>query len=137
MIIHYAITRIGAISNPLIPIYRGSQIKFMLEVGEAVAIFIPSEFRGFNYVEMVERIWPELPDLKHVVVLGDRAGKGMISWNDFINTPWEEKRLVSSLAELRPDPNDITELIFTSGTTGEPKGVLHTSNTLIPPNLGG
>ena len=44
-------------------------------------------------------------------------------------TPWEERRDPAELAALRPDPNDVTLLIFTSGTTGEPKGVMHTHNT--------
>ena len=49
-------------------------------------------------------------------------------------TPWEERRDPAELAALRPDPNDVTLLIFTSGTTGEPKGVMHTHNTLVAAN---
>src|SRR6185295_12084743 len=39
----------------------------------------------------------------------------------------------ADLLALRPDPNDVTEIVFTSGTTGEPKGVLHTNNTILAP----
>ncbi len=49
-------------------------------------------------------------------------------------TPWEERRDPAELAALRPDPNDVTLLIFTSGTTGEPKGVMHTHNTVVAAN---
>ena len=56
------------------------------------------------------------------------------SWEEFIDTPWEERRDPAELAALRPDPNDATLLIFTSGTTGEPKGVMHTHNTLVAAN---
>ena len=52
----------------------------------------------------------------------------------FAGTPWEERRDPAELAALRPDPNDVTLLIFTSGTTGEPKGVMHTHNTLVAAN---
>ncbi len=51
-----------------------------------------------------------------------------------MDTPWEERRDPAELAALRPDPNDVTLLIFTSGTTGEPKGVMHTHNTLVAAN---
>ena len=51
-----------------------------------------------------------------------------------MSTPWEERRDPAELAALRPDPNDVTLLIFTSGTTGEPKGVMHTHNTVVAAN---
>ncbi|MBX6377867.1 MAG: AMP-binding protein [Clostridia bacterium] len=135
VIIHYAATRIGAISNPLIPIYRAREIRFMLELGEAKFLLIPREFRGFDHARMVAELWPELPALRHVFVMGGEPLPGMKSWEEFIATPWEERRNRSELANLRPDANDLTELIFTSGTTGEPKGVLHTHNTLMAPGL--
>ena len=69
---------------------------------------------------------------EHVLVVdGDPAET---SWESFIDTPWEERRDPAELAALRPDPNDVTLLIFTSGTTGEPKGVMHTHNTLVAAN---
>ena len=49
-------------------------------------------------------------------------------------TPWEEQRDPAELTALRPDPNEVTLLIFTSGTTGEPKGVMHTHNTVVAAN---
>lgn len=49
-------------------------------------------------------------------------------------TPWEERRDPAQLPALRPDPNEVTLLIFTSGTTGEPKGVMHTHNTVVAAN---
>jgi glutaryl-CoA dehydrogenase/cyclohexanecarboxylate-CoA ligase len=51
-----------------------------------------------------------------------------------MSTPWEERRDPAELAALRPDPNDVTLLIFTSGTTGEPKGVMHSHNTVVAAN---
>ena len=64
-----------------------------------------------------------------------RPGRtGHPSWQDFLATPWEQRRDPAELAALRPDPNDVTLLIFTSGTTGEPKGVMHTHNTLVAAN---
>ena len=64
-----------------------------------------------------------------MLVVDGQPGDANPSWEAFIGTPWEERRDPAELAALRPDPNDVTLLMFTSGTTGEPKGVMHTHNT--------
>ena len=54
IILHFAVTRIGAISNPLIPIYRESEIGYMVKMAESKMIVVPDEFRGFDYPAMIE-----------------------------------------------------------------------------------
>jgi len=127
IVVHYAASRIGAISNPLIPIYREREVGFMVGLARSKVLVVPQQFRGFDYPAMVEKLRPGWPQLEHVLVVGS-------SWDSFAATPWEQRRDPASLAELRPDPNDVTLLIFTSGTTGEPKGVMHTHNTAIAAN---
>jgi acyl-coenzyme A synthetase/AMP-(fatty) acid ligase len=128
LVLHHAATRIGAVNNPLIPIYRDREVGFMVGLAESKVLVVPQEFRGFDYPAMVERLRPQWPDLQHVLVVGDA------SWEAFVQTPWEERRDPGELATVRPDPDDPTLLIFTSGTTGEPKGVLHTRHTLMAAN---
>ncbi|GLY68811.1 AMP-binding protein [Amycolatopsis taiwanensis] len=127
IVVHYAASRIGAISNPLIPIYREREVGFMVGLAKSKVLVVPQEFRGFDHPAMIDRIRPQWPDLEHVLVVGS-------SWDAFAVTPWEDRRDPAELSSLRPDPNDITLLIFTSGTTGEPKGVMHTHNTAIAAN---
>ncbi len=134
VVVHYAASRIGAISNPLIPIYRQREVGFMVGLAKSKVIVVPSEFRGFDYVGMVDELRGGWPALQHVLVVDGRAGQGTQSWEDFMATPWESRRDPASLAALRPDPNEVTLLIFTSGTTGEPKGVMHTHNTVVAAN---
>lgn len=134
IVLHYAASRIGAISNPLIPIYRQREVGFMVALARSTVIVVPSEFRGFDYPAMVEELRGDWPALRHVLVVDGRPGQGTGSWEDFMATAWESRRDPASLAELRPDPNDVTLLIFTSGTTGEPKGVMHTHNTVVAAN---
>lgn len=133
VVVHLAATRIGAVSNPLIPIYREREVGFMMGLGETKVVVVPREFRGYDYPAMIERARAEVPTLEHVIVV-DGQGEGTWSWADFTATPWEERRDPAQLSSLRPDPNEVTLLIFTSGTTGEPKGVMHTHNTLVSAN---
>lgn len=142
IVVHYAASRIGAISNPLIPIYREREIGFMVGLAKSKVLIIPSDFRGFDYSAMVEKVRPQWPSLAHVLVVGGKPGQGTGSWEDFQATRWQERRDPASLVTHRPDPNEVTLLIFTSGTTGEPKGVMHTHNTVgaannpLPERLG-
>ena len=144
VVVHLATMRIGAISNPLIPIYREREVGFMVGLAESKVLIVPKEFRGFDFAAMVGRLRAQLPSVGHVLVLGANGalGEGEESWEEFAATAWEDRREPASLAALRPDPNSVALLIFTSGTTGEPKGVMHTHNTLgaanrpIPERMG-
>ncbi|PUE61359.1 cyclohexanecarboxylate-CoA ligase [Limnohabitans sp. Rim8] len=129
-ITYLACSRIGAVMNPLMHIFRERELSFMLKHGEAKVLIIPQTFRGFDYEKMVNEIKPSLPDLKHVVVVN---GAGANSFEALLSGPaWEkESNATAVLTQHRPGPDDVTQLIYTSGTTGEPKGVMHTANTVM------
>lgn len=129
VILNLALTKLGAVINPIIPIYRDREVTYILKQAESVAIVIPSTFRGYNYVEMLQRIKPNLPKLRDIIVVGDEVPEGMIAL---------EKLMEGDRSPILPetvDPNDIKLLLYTSGTTAEPKGVQHTHNTLICENF--
>ena len=130
IILHYAITRIGAITNPLIPIYREREIGYMVNAVQSKIIIIPDTFRSFDYVKMIQGLRPQWPFLQDVLVIGENVPEDMKSIDILLNTPWEEQLDVSELDQIEVSPDDVTEVIFTSGTTGNPKGVMHTHNTL-------
>lgn len=122
-------SRIGAVFNPVMHIFREHELLFMLRHGEAKAFVSPSMFRGFNHEAMAEGMRPELPDLQHIIVLG---GAGENSFEALLQDPEfeEDKGLRSLVTSNLPGANDVCQLIYTSGTTGEPKGVMHTANTM-------
>ncbi|MBA4114700.1 MAG: cyclohexanecarboxylate-CoA ligase [Verminephrobacter sp.] len=129
-LVYLACSRIGAVMNPLMHIFRERELSFMLKHGEAKVMIVPKTFRGFDFEKMVTDLQPSLPDLKHVVVVG---GQGANSFEALLSGPaWEDANDAQQiLARHRPGPDDVTQLIYTSGTTGEPKGVMHSANTVM------
>jgi cyclohexanecarboxylate-CoA ligase len=103
-------------------------------LAQSKVIVVPAQFRGFDYPAMVAALRGGWPALQHVLVVDGPTTDTQTSWEEFMGTPWEERRDPAELAALRPDADDVSVLIFTSGTTGEPKGVMHTSNTLLAAN---
>ncbi len=128
--LYLACSRIGAVINPLMPIFRERELSFMLKHCEAKVFVVPQTFRGFDHAGMARGLKVELPALEHVVVIGSG---GADDFDALLTEPrWEEQPDATAiLTANRPGPDDITQVIFTSGTTGEPKGVLHTANTLM------
>lgn len=129
-LVYLACSRIGAVMNPLMHIFRERELSFMLKHGEAKVVIVPKTFRGFDFEKMVTDLQPSLPDLKQVVVVG---GQGANSFEALLSNPsWEEASDAPQiLTRHRPGPDDVTQLIYTSGTTGEPKGVMHSANTVM------
>lgn len=129
-LLYLACSRIGAVINPLMHIFRERELNFMLKHGEAKVIVAPKTFRGFDFEQMIAGIQPGLPHLQHIVVVD---GQGSNSFEALLSGPaWEnEPDAATILSAHRPGPDDITQLIYTSGTTGEPKGVMHSANTVM------
>ncbi|RMA61206.1 cyclohexanecarboxylate-CoA ligase [Acidovorax sp. 100] len=127
---YLACSRIGAVMNPLMHIFRERELSFMLQHGEAKVVIAPQTFRGFDFEQMITALQPTLPHLKHVVVVG---GSGANSFDALLSGPeWEQQPDAQAiLTAHRPSPDEVTQLIYTSGTTGEPKGVMHSANTVM------
>ncbi len=127
---YLACSRIGAVMNPLMHIFRERELSFMLRHGEAKVLIAPARFRGFDFEQMAMGLKAGLPDLAHVVIVG---GSGADSFDALLSGPaWEDAPDAPDILQAsRPGPDDVTQLIYTSGTTGEPKGVMHSANSLM------
>ena len=128
--LYLACSRLGAVVNPLMHIFRERELSFMLRHGEAKVLIVPKVFRGFDHEAMARALQPSLPDLRRIVVVD---GGGPDDFDALLTQPaWEQEDDADTLLHgSRPGPDDVTQLIYTSGTTGEPKGVMHTANTVM------
>lgn len=118
-----ACARVGAVANPVMPIFRQRELKFILDFGESKLFIVPKQYKGYDYEAMAHDLLPTLQCKPQLVVVD---GSGSDSF---------QNALLSDTSTALPDTtlqaNDVNLLMYTSGTTGEPKGVMHTSNTLF------
>ncbi len=120
-----ACSKIGAVFNPVMPILRERELLYALNFCESKVFIVPKVYRGFDYAAMAEGMRGELHHLQHLIVVD---GEGDSSFERAILSagPGGERSLAPALG-----PDDMAVVMFTSGTTGEPKGVIHTSNSLV------
>ncbi|QFQ98235.1 AMP-binding protein [Streptomyces phaeolivaceus] len=110
VLLSFALARLGAVQSPVIPFYRDREVGFALRESEAAFFAVPGEWRGFDHTEMARRL----------------AARGVFEAYDRLPD--------GDPAVLPAPPGDGTSvrwIYWTSGTTSDPKGVLHTDRSLI------
>ncbi|MDB5448494.1 MAG: hypothetical protein JWQ97_3811 [Phenylobacterium sp.] len=113
----------GAVLLPLSYTLGPADLTFILSDSSARMLFVPDHWRSVDYGERVARLG-DLPDLGQVVMLGEVAAPGTITWGAFMQAGGDP-------SEVSVGPDDLAVLMYTSGTTSHPKGVMHTSRTLL------
>src|SRR5713226_3819068 len=122
----FACERVGAVANQVGPDYRSREVDYILRFSESRVFVCPASFKGFDYVAMIQGLRSGLPDLKVVCVLG--GGEGTVRLDDMIT----DSRALTSFKPHLMGANEVMRIAFTSGTTGNPKGVTHSFNTTLP-----
>lgn len=136
-----ACARIGAIAGPVAPIMRRRELGFITELTESAVYIGPVRYRKTSYAELSAEVADLNPTLRHRVLLG-AAGQenepGVAGALDFdtalLGEPGADGSVTGDTDGREPGPDDVHYLMFTSGTTGEPKGVMHSYNTVYATN---
>ena len=75
-VISLAAFRLGAVVNPLMPIFREHELGYMLDFAETKLLIVPKLFRGFDHEAMAQALIPKLPNLQHVIVVDGEGASG-------------------------------------------------------------
>lgn len=125
-----AVERIGGVVNPVAPIFRAREVAVMSELARPKVVVTAMAYRGFELAAMHAELRERCPWVADLVVVGDSCPADAMTWDELL----EQGRLSSydaaAVALVRPEVDAVCEVMFTSGTTGQPKGVMHTQNTL-------
>jgi acyl-CoA synthetase (AMP-forming)/AMP-acid ligase II len=111
-LLSFALARLGAVQTPVIPFYRDREVGFALRESKAEYFAVPGVWRGFDYGEMARRL----------------GAKGIFEAYDGTQLPDGDPAL---LPAPPADGTSVRWIYWTSGTTSDPKGVLHTDRSLI------
>lgn len=115
---------LGAIFVPIVQIYGPSEVGYILRESGAKAFIVPTRFRRLDYSKGIDDLG-SLPDLEFLISVGDDTPSGAYDWDRIERQP------------VQPGPDhgrraeDLAAIIFTSGTTAEPKAVQHSGNSIV------
>ena len=146
----FATAKIGAVLVTVNPAYRTHELEFLLNQSDAVALMLIGNFRTSDYAAMLGEVAPELatsvpgqlhseklPRLRNVIFIPPHDGTagacppGMFAWAGLAGLG--EEISASALAQRQSGchPDDVICIMYTSGTTGNPKGVMLTHHNLV------
>ncbi|MBI3784989.1 MAG: AMP-binding protein [Deltaproteobacteria bacterium] len=133
VVVFLAAIRAGATVNPLLPIFRETELRFTLRQSGASVLFMPGIYRGCDHPALIASLRADLPSLRHVFVVRDTPSASCASFRSLPSgrpTTPDAQRPTSDEPAGQIAADAIALLMYTSGTTAAPKGVLHTHNSL-------
>jgi len=117
-----ALSRLGAIQNPILPIYRNREVTFITTQSTCKVLIVPNVFRGFDYLTMAQEVVATLDQDVEIIVVDP-------------DLPEADPDAIG-LPTYRADLDAIRWLFYSSGTTADPKGAKHSDNSMSAANDG-
>jgi cyclohexanecarboxylate-CoA ligase len=135
LVVHLALTVIGAVTVTLPIVYREKELASVIDLTGARCLVVPAHFHGFGYGAMARGLRQRADGLDLVLLVGDPDAveePGIAVYETLMERSWE------SQGSVPPSPGlgDIAALGFTSGTTGDLKGAVYDTNILHATNSG-
>ncbi|MDB6083162.1 MAG: acyl-CoA synthetase (AMP-forming)/AMP-acid ligase [Gammaproteobacteria bacterium] len=140
----FAAARAGLVLVNINPAYRATELEFALNAVECRALVFAPRFKTSDYTGMLRSLIPELaeavpgklacaafPELRLLVELGDAPLHGALSFEDLALRGRDLERMEPAFVDRRPDPDEVFNIQFTSGTTGTPKGAALTHFNIV------
>jgi len=119
MVLVGALSRLGVVQNPILPIYREREVGFVTKQTGARMLIVPSPWKGFDFEAMAREIAKDQPGLE-VLVVDKKLSDGDPESLPAVATPPDD-----------PDELPVRWAFYTSGTTADPKGAKHTDRTIM------